>query len=92
MSLTQGLNGPPSACITSNPLETALEEQLHVVHHTMAVDPMPGAKIPGWPASSRLVGLTFRPIGPNQVGGYSNRHGKEEYWAFDQKGSRGRLA
>ena len=69
----------------SNRLEIALEAQHHAVHHTMAVDPTPGDKIPGRPASSRPAGLTFRPIGPNQVGGYSNRHCKEEYWVFDQK-------
>ena len=51
----------------------------------MAVDPTPREKIPSRPASSRPAGLTFRPIGPNQVDGYSNRHCKEEYWVFDQK-------
>ena len=85
MSLSQGSKGPPFAWITSNRRETALEEQHHTVHHTMAVDPTPGDKIQGRPASSRPAGLTFRPIGPNQVGRYSSRHGKEEYWAFDQK-------
>ena len=35
----------------SNRLEIALEAQHHAVHHTMAVDPMPGEKIPGRPAS-----------------------------------------
>ena len=30
---------------------TALGEQHHAVHHTMAVDPTPGEKIPGRPAS-----------------------------------------
>ena len=43
---------------TSNRLETALEEKLHNVHHTMAVDPMPGEKIPCRPAS--LFGLSDR--------------------------------
>ena len=70
---------------TSNRLETALGEQHHAIHHTMAVDPTPGEKIPGWPASPRPAGLTFRPIGPNQVGGCSNRHCKKEYWAFDRR-------
>ena len=82
--LVTWIEWPPSAWITSNQLETTLEEQLHVVHHTMAVDPMPGAKIPGWPASSRPAGLTFRPIRPNQVGDCSQRRCKKEYWAFDQ--------
>ena len=49
--LVTWIEWPPSAWITSNQLETTLEEQLHVVHHTMAGDPMPGAKIPSRPAS-----------------------------------------
>ena len=71
MSLTHGLNGPPSAWITSNRLETALEEQLH----TMVVDPTPRAKIPSWLASPRFL----------QVGGFFNRHCKKEYCVYDQK-------
>ena len=85
MSLSHGLNGPPSTWITANRLEIALEEQHHTVHHTLAVDPTPGEKIPGRPASSRTAGLTFRPIKAIQVGGCSNRCCKKEYWAFDQK-------
>ena len=63
---------------------TALGEQHHAVHHTMAVDLMPGERIPGRPASSRPFGLTFWQIGPSQVGGCFNRHCKKQYWAFDQ--------
>ena len=51
MSLSHGSKGPPFAWITSNRCETALEEQHHTIHHTLAVDPMPGEKIPGQPAS-----------------------------------------
>ena len=51
MTLTHGSKGPPFAWITSNRREIALEEQHHTVHHTMAVDPMPGDKILGRPAS-----------------------------------------
>ena len=51
MSLSHGLNGPPSTWITADRLEIALEEQHHTVHHTLAVDPTPGEKIPGRPAS-----------------------------------------
>ena len=83
MSLTHGSKGPPFAWIMSNRREIALEEQHHTVHHTMAVDPLPGEKIPGRPASPRPPGLTFWPIGPIQVGGCSNRRRKKEYWAFD---------
>ena len=36
---------------TSNRLETAMEAQHHIVHHTMAVYPTPRAKILGRPAS-----------------------------------------
>ena len=57
MSLSHGSKGPPSVWITSNRCETALEEQHHTVHHTMAADPMPGDKIPGRPASPRPAGL-----------------------------------
>ena len=71
----------------SNRRETALEEQNHTVHHTMAVDPMPGERITGWPA-----GLTFRPIGPSQVGGCFNRRCKKQYWAFDQNSANPRPA
>ena len=60
-------------------------EQHHAIHQTMTVDPTLGEEIPGRPASSRMAGLTFQPIGPIQVGGCSNRRCKKEYWAFDQK-------
>ena len=72
MSLSHGSKGPPFAWITSNRRETALEEQHHTVHYTLAVDTTPGEKIPGRPVSPRPAGLTFWPIGPNQVGGFSN--------------------
>ena len=64
---------------------TTLGEQHHTVHHTMEVDPMPGERIPGRPASPRLAGLTFRPIGPSQVGDCFNRRCKKEYGAFDRR-------
>ena len=83
MSLSHGSKGPPFAWITSNRREIALEEQHHTVHHTMVVDPTPGERIPGQPASPRLAGLTFWPIGPSQVGGCFNRRCKKEYGAFD---------
>ena len=82
MSLTHGLIGPPFAWIMSNRLETALEEQLHVVHHRMVVDLMLGAKIPSRPASPRPAGLTLLPIRPKKVG---NRRCKKEYWVYNQK-------
>jgi len=62
-----------------------LGELHHTIHHTMAVDLMPGERIPGWPASSRPADLTFRPIGPSQVGGCFNRRCKKEYGAFDRR-------
>jgi len=62
-----------------------LGEQHHTVHHTMAVDPTPRERIPGWPASSWPAGHTFWPIGPSQVGGCFNRRCKKEYGAFDRR-------
>jgi hypothetical protein len=73
MSLSHGSKGPPSTWIMSNRLQTSLKELLHTVHHIMAVDPMPGDKVPGRLASPRSAGLTLRLFGPIQLGSYSNR-------------------
>jgi len=69
----------------ANRLQTALEELLHTVHHTMAVDLTPGAKILGQLASPRPASIAFWLIGPNQVRGFCNQRCKKEYWAYDQK-------
>ena len=65
MSLSHGSKGPPFAWITSNRRGIALEEQHHIVHHTMAVDPTLGDKIPCRPASlfgrSDRIKLTVTP-------------------------------
>ena len=68
-----------------------LGELHHTIHHTMVVDPMPGERIPGQPASPRPAGLTSRPIGPSQVGGCFNRRCKKQYRAFDQNSANPRL-
>jgi hypothetical protein len=51
---SHGSKDPPFAWITSNRLQTALEELLHTVHHTMVVDPTPGDKFPGRPHFSAV--------------------------------------
>jgi hypothetical protein len=51
MSLSHGLKSPSYAGITSNRLQTTLEELLHTIHHIMAVDPKPGDKFLGRSAS-----------------------------------------
>jgi hypothetical protein len=48
------------AWITPNRLQTAIEELIHAVNNTMAVDPTPGEKFLGRPASPRPTGLATK--------------------------------
>jgi hypothetical protein len=78
-SLLHGSKGPPSAWRNVQPTGN---------RHGRATPRCPSHN-GGWSDTKgqnpRVSGLTFRPIGPNQVGGNPNRRCKKEYWAFDQK-------